>query len=169
METGNKTVNSPTQRDPDADINMLLYKTGRAFKQFILWIGRGFKRIETLLLMTLLFLFRNFIWLLVGLILGLAYGLYKQTKSSGYSSEMVVKANYNSSRSLYNAIEYLNALISTKQTNELSTIFEVTPAEAATLSEFSVEPVKSEMIVAGMYKEEFFQPEMFKRVRLDTF
>src|SRR5687768_15026054 len=162
METGNKTVNNPTQRDPDADVSMLLYKTGKAFKQFLLWIGRGFKRIEGLLLMTLLFLFRNFIWLLVGLVLGLSYGLYKQTKASGYTSQMVVKANYNSSRALYNAVDYLNALISTGQLNELAAIFGITEAEAGNLSEFTIEPVESEVIIASMYKEEFFLPEMFK-------
>src|SRR5215212_703581 len=169
MDTDNKPINQSAQRDPDADLSLFLYKSGKTFKNFLLWLGRGFKRIGGIFLVTLLFLFRNFIWLMVGLIAGLSYGLYKQSKGSGFTSSMVIKANYNSGSVLYNTIDYLNALIASKQTNDLAAIFSISPDEARKLSEFTIEPVKSEIITAEMYRQEFFQPDLYKTVRLDTF
>jgi hypothetical protein len=53
MNTGNKPINETGQRDSDADIGQLLYKTGKSFKQFLLWLGRGIKAIGSGLLITL--------------------------------------------------------------------------------------------------------------------
>jgi hypothetical protein len=169
MNTGNQPFNETRQPDSDADVNLLLYKTGKAFKEFVLWIGRGIKKTGNALLVTLLFLFRNIIWLLIGAGLGLAYGLYKESRNSTFTSQMVLKANYNSARSVYNTVEYLNALISANQTSELGKFFGISPAEAQQLTEFSVEPIESELSVAELYKQEFFQPERDKKIRLDTF
>lgn len=169
MNTGNKPNNETAPRDPDADISLLLYKTGKSFKHFLLWIGRCFRKLGSALLVTLLFLFRNFIWLLVGAALGAGYSIFKETRGSAYTSEMVVKANYNSARNVYNTIDYLNALISSGQTSELGNFFGITSDEAKQLSDFSIEPVESELITADLYKQEFFQPERDKKMRLDTF
>jgi hypothetical protein len=169
MNTGNKPINETGPRDPDADISLLLYKTGKAFKQFFLWIARCINKLGSAVLVTLLFLFRNFIWLLIGAALGIAYGVFKESKSSAYTSQMVVKANYNSARSVYNTIDYVNALISANQTASLARFFGITEAEAAQLSDFEIEPVQSELITADLYKQEFFQPERDKKIRLDTF
>jgi hypothetical protein len=169
METGNKTSAETTHRDADADLSLFLYKSGRSVKQFLLWIGRSIGRLGDLLLLLLLFLIRNILWLLIGLVLGLSYGFYKLSKGSTYNSEMVVQANFNSSRELFSTVDYFNALISSHQVKDLSKIFELTPAEAEQLSEFSVEPVNSELITAQMYKEEFILPNRNGKLRLDTF
>lgn len=170
MDSAKKSIPETGYRDTDADLSLLLYKSGRALKNFMLWIGRGISRIGSILLVTLLFLMRNILWLLLGAVAGLSYGMYLLSQNgSGYSSEMTVRANFNSARELYNTMDYMNSLIAARQLNDLSQVFEITPSEARQLSKFTAEPVKSELIIAQMYKEEFFRSDHSKRMRLDTF
>ncbi|MBL7698526.1 MAG: hypothetical protein JNK79_10215 [Chitinophagaceae bacterium] len=169
METGNKPTTETVNRDADADLSLLLYKTGRSIKQFLLWIARGIGAAGRTLLAILLFLFRNILWLLIGFVIGLLFGIYQVSKTTTFSSDMIVKANFGSSRNLYNAVNYVNSLISANQVNELSTMFEITPAEAAQLHDLSIEPEISELITAEMYRQEFLEPERNKKMRLDTF
>lgn len=169
METGNKPTTETVNRDADADLSLLLYKTGRSFKQFLLWIARGIAAAGKLLVAILLFLFRNILWLLIGFAVGLLFGFYQVSKSTTFSSDMIVKANFGSSRNLYNAVDYVNSLISTNQVNELSTLFQVTTAEAGQLLDVSIEPEISELITADMYRQQFLEPERNKKMRLDTF
>lgn len=168
MEPGTKLTET-THRDSDAEVGLLLYKTGRAVKQFLLLIGRAISSISKGILAILLFLFRNFLWLLIGFAAGLLFGLYQVSQNTSYSSEMTVQANFGSSRELYNTVTYVNALISGSKTKELSTLFNITPGEAAQLSDVTVEPEISEVIVSEMYREQFLEPEFNKKVRLDTF
>lgn len=167
METGNKPIE--TNRDSDADISLLLYKTGHSIKQFFLWIGHGIAAIGRTIGALFLLLFRNLLWLLLGLVAGLAFGLYQISQSTAFSSDMIVKTNFGSSRNLYGAVDYVNSLISTNQFNELGKLFSLTPVEAGYLSDLSIEPETSEVITAEMYRQEFLEPERNKKNRLDTF
>lgn len=169
MDSSKKT--SPDYQGSDGDVGFLIYKVGHTVKQFFVWIGRGLAVLGEALSAFVVFLFRNAIWLLIGTAVGVAYGYFNYTKQGAYyTSEMTVKANFNSSRALYNTIEYLNSLISASKTDELSRLLGITPTEADGLIEFSGNNVESEIITADMYKAQFMQDDRrLPKIRRDTF
>lgn len=80
---------------------------------------------------------RNIIWLVAGTCIGLGYGIYLLNKSgTSYSSEMTVKANFNSAGLplQYHGLSERAGV--NGQTNELASIFSITPAEARRLNDF---------------------------------
>ena len=169
MDASKKTP--PEYQGSDGDVGFLIYKVGHTVKQFFVWIARGLSVLGEALVAFVVFLFRNAVWLLLGTVVGVAYGYYNYSKQGAYyTSEMTVKANFNSTRSLYNTIEYLNSLIAADKMDELSKVLNVTPAEADQLIEFSGNNVESEIITADMYKAQFMQEDRRNpRIRRDTF
>jgi len=162
---------SPAQRsDSDAEIGHLLYKTAKTLKNLALWIVNLFLYLGKALLIFLFFLRRNIIWLGLGTIIGMAYGIYLEKRNGvQYFAEMNVQANFNSAAVLYNSLDYFNALIGAGQTAELSRLLSITPGEAGQLTTFYAEPIKSELIAADLYKEHFLLYDRSMRVRQDTF
>jgi hypothetical protein len=159
-----------TTRDDDVDLGHFFYQTGGAITNFFNWLGRVFTSLGHALLLFLFFVKRNFLWLLAGLLLGIVYGLFVTSKSgNSYYSEMTVKTNFSSSRALYGTLQYFNALISNRQTAEVSKTFSLTAAEASSIIYFEAEPVVSEVITADMYKEKFLNLYHNTQVRMDTF
>lgn len=153
----------------DADANLLLYKTGKSVKDFLLWIGSLFKSLGNALMRSLLFLMRNILWLFLGAALGTGYGVYKiEQAGAHYESTMTAKANFNSARALYNTLEYLNSLISSGDSKTLAELFAIAPEQTKQLISFSAEPVKSEMLVAEMYREQFLQGGRNRFMQQDT-
>lgn len=168
MESSNRSY--PQSRDSDADIGLLLYKTGHAIKQFFIWIGQMLGVVLSIIGAPLLFILKNLHWLLVGALIGLVYGYFNYKRQGPqYTAQMTVKANFGSQRALYNTFDYLNALISSSNHQELARIFGITPKEAEELLEFSGSFVESEIITADMYKEQFMDHNRADRVRQDTF
>ena len=159
-----------TTREDDVDLGHLFYQTGSVINNFFRWLGRAFNFLGNALLHFLFFLKGNFVWLIAGLIIGMGYGFYSFSKTgASYYSEMTVKTNFNSSRALYGTMNFFNALISNKQTGELSKIFSLSPAEAEGLNYFEATPVVSEVITADLYKERFLNLYHNTQVRMDTF
>lgn len=170
MDPVKKASSNADVRDSDADITFLLYKLGKSFKNLIVAIGRGFAKMGTGILLILLFLLRNIIWIIIGAALGLGYGIYKVSKAGPeYTSEMVLRANFNSSRSLYNTIDYLNSVTSAGDTGQLSKLFGISSQEAGRLVSFAIKPVRSEIIVSEIYYDQFMRLDRTSRVRVDTF
>jgi hypothetical protein len=166
-----QNINPPDrQKDNDVDLGMLLFQMGRGIKRFFQLIGKGFLLLGEGLLLFVFFLRRNFLWLAIGTGVGLVYGVYLHTKTgSKYYSEATLRTNFNSSRALYNSVEYLNALIQAKNVNRLGEIFGISGADAMTLVSFEVNPVESELIAADLYKQQFLENGRNEKVRLDTF
>lgn len=166
------TVKRSTQahKSEGEDLGVLIYKSGRSLKKLSTSVGRGFSNFGNAILLTILFLMRNFIWLAIGTCIGLGYGLYVQNKNgTSYSARMTVKSNFNSATAIYSTIDYLNALVSGGQTKELSGIFGISNDEAKRLKGFSASSVESEMIIADLYKEQFLKVSRGNVVRQDTF
>lgn len=170
MEKTQAPSTRPTPREEDVDLGQLFYKTGGAINTFFAWIALLFKALGNLILGFLFFLRRNLLWLAIGTLIGVGYGFYL-TKRDGanYYATMTVQANYNSTRALYNSVDYFNALISDRQLADLTKIFKISNEEAASLNSFSVEPVVTELITADMYKNRFLNLYHNTRLRMDTF
>lgn len=165
-----KTSFTEQHSDSDAYIGLLLYKTGKSVKNFMLWMIGGLSSLGKALLALVVFLVRNIFWLLLGAGIGLGYGAYLVNQQGAkYSSEMSVKTNFNSSRTLYNTVSFLNALITNQKTDELSAIFKITPEESKQLLNFTAEPIKSEIIASEIYKERFLDHDRSTKIRQDTF
>ncbi|MFT3825567.1 MAG: hypothetical protein QM731_16730 [Chitinophagaceae bacterium] len=86
-----------------------------------------------------------------------------------YYSDATVRTNFESSRELYNSVDYLNALIKQGQTNELTRIFDISAKEALDLESFEAEPVDNNLIVTDLYKERFLNYRRNEIFRQDTF
>ena len=170
MESKQKPTNLH-EYDSDKDINYILYKLAQALKRALGGIGKAFVAIGLAIQTLLLFLLKNLPWLLIGIIAGLVYGLYKYVKAGpNYYSEMIVQTNFNSAGPLYKTVDHLNTLIGAGRRDELSRIFKISQDEAAQLNEFSVKPVKNELVVADLYRRKFLQiPFSKQNIRQDTF
>ena len=162
--------NSPDQPSSEADINLLLYKTGKTIKSGLQGMGRVFMRLCSIIASLIGFLFHNGLWLLTGIVAGAGYGI-SQIAMNGpaYSSEMVIRANFNSARALYGTIDYLNALIDGGKKETLANIFAISPDEAGQLVAFTVKPIESELTVARIYRNEFLESDRTNKIRQDTF
>jgi hypothetical protein len=102
---------------------------------------------------------------------GFGYGVYLFLKNGPtYYSEMTVRANFNSSRALYGTAELMNSLIAGGRHDELAKLLSVNPKEASSLQHFEVRPVKSDLIITQMYKDQFLNARKYNStVRMDTF
>lgn len=170
METPPKHAPENRTKEEDIDLGKLFDKTGSAISSFFAWLGRAFEAVGNALLNLLFLVRRNLFWLLLGLVIGGAIGFFLQTKNGQrYTSTMTVRTNFNSSRALYSTIDYFNALIENRQIEQLSKIFGISAAEAASLNFFEVNPVKSENIVSDMYNQHFVRQDRNAVRSLDTF
>ncbi len=170
MDSSKKSPSYADRSDADADLGLLLYKSGRSLKNGMVRIGDALSGFGRTLSLTLAFLIRNLAWILAGTALGVGYGVYLLSRNGpSYTSEMTVKANFNSTRALYNTVDYLNSLITASKTNELAKIFTLDTKSASDLESFSIEPVRSQLIEAAMYNEQFLRNDRATRIRQDTF
>ncbi len=162
--------NKSERPEYDADVSLLLYKTGRSFKQFFIWLGKIFTQLGKSLATGLLFLMRNIVWLIAGTLLGLGYGYFQFTRNGAhFVAEMTAKANFNSSRALYSTVDYVNSLIANGQVDELGKLFNISREEARQLVEFSANAVESELMAADIYQQQFMQYDRTAKTRQDTF
>ena len=143
-------------------IGKMLTKIGNTMK----WI---FVNFFDLLILFFLFIKRKIVWLCIGYILGLAFGLISYYNSGGiYKSEMITKANFESSYFLYNQIDYFNSLIENDRINDLTKEFNISPDEAKSLIDFTATPVKSDIEAAKLYRQTFLESRRNHRYDFDT-
>jgi len=171
MESSQKEPAQASRQDHDIDLGFVLYRTGQAFKQLIFFLVRCLRDFLRVIIYFLLLLKRNIIWLGLGAVAGLGYGIYRNAGGSKYqySSSSIVKMNFGSTPSLYNSIEYLNSLIDQGNQNELAKIFGITNEEASTITDFNASPVKNDIVAADLYTEQFFRRRSSEYTRTDTF
>lgn len=166
----NQKDQPPVREHHDVDLGTVLYKTGQVINKIAKFIGDFFNAIFQATMLGLLFLRRNFIWLVLGGIIGLGYGLY-QSMASGfkYVSVSTVKMNFESTRVLYTTIDYLNSLRGRGNFPELSKVFNISAKDAMAISAFEAAPIVNDLIVADLYKEKFIRYRRNELVRQDTF
>jgi hypothetical protein len=162
---------NPPSRIPqeDVDLGQLFYKTGGAINSFFTGLKTFLTFIGNCLLNFLFFIRRKLIWLLAGALIGMGYGYFIVSKYGiVYTADLTVQANFNSTRSLYGAIDYFNSLMGS-HTDELAKVLNITHNEAASLRSLEAEPVKSEIINSQIYQNQYINSQYGLRPRMDTF
>jgi hypothetical protein len=142
-----------------------------SLRHAVLSIGKILKNLLGLLLSSvlqlLLFIKRNLVWLIVSALIGFSYGFYNYMKNGpSYFADMTVSTNSESSRLLYQKIDYFNALIKEGYSKELCEIFKIVPSQANKLIHFEIEPIDEPLQEAKMYKENFLSQR--KSGEIDT-
>jgi hypothetical protein len=145
----------------EIDMSDFLKLLGKGFTKVGNGISWFFVSLYQLIISFFLFIKRKFIWLAIGFVLGLGWGLYSYYNSAAiYSSEMITRSNYESNYYLYTQIGYYNSLIRNHRFKELATEFKISEDEAQNLVIFKIEPIKNNIEAAKLFRQTFLQ---FKR------
>lgn len=140
--------------EEEIDLGSLFQIIGKGFANFFNFIGSIFKGIFHAIIVVLLFLKTNIIAISIAGLIGGVIGFFLESKSSDlYSSEMLVKPNYKSSKLLYSNINFYNDLIKQKDTVSLQSTFGISKEEAGSLKKITIEPIVSEYDIVDSYNE----------------
>jgi len=131
----------PETKDEEIDLGKLFQLIGRGFNRLFNFIGSIFRYLFQFLIVILLFLRRNFIILILSLVVGGLIGHFTENGRKPYSSSMIVKPNFSSTRQLYKNVKYFNDLVKQRDTLQLAKIFKIDKQEAAQIKSFKIEPV----------------------------
>jgi hypothetical protein len=143
-----------TNSEEEVDLGSLFVIIGKGFSKFFNFIGDIFKGIFHFLIVILIFLKENSLKIGIAAIIGFAVGIFLELKSSDtYSSVMLVQPNFKSVSQLYNNINYYNDLVKQKDTVGIQNTFNLDKETAASLKEFSIEPIANENDIINAYND----------------
>lgn len=170
MESTQKVNPPPIRENNDVDLGTVLHKVSQMMSRFFYLLGRLIIAIFRSLVVGLVFLRKNVLWVLIGAVIGLGYGLYTTMRiQPSYQSVSTVRLNFGSTHAFYNAVEYFNTLRQQDRINELSALFKISAEEASSIVHFEATPVINDMIVAEMYRNTFTKTLKDEPIRQDTF
>jgi len=163
--------NQPTKPAPDEkdiDLGVLFILFTRIAQKVLSGFRKLLKLTLSVFVWILLFIRRRFVWLVLGMALGLLPGLlgywFKGTK---YSSSMTVRVNFGSAHNLYNKVDYFNSLIKMGDTKKLAQLLNSSEEYAGKLIWFDVSPVEDQLQAAELYKKYFYNPQDYARIMKD--
>lgn len=140
--------------EEEIDLGSLFTIVGRGFSKFFNFIGNIFKGIFHSIIIILIFLKENIIKIGIAAIIGLSVGVFLEvTKPNLYGSDLLVNPNFESSRQLYNNINFYNDLVKQKDTAGLAETFKLDKKTATTLKKFTIAPVKNENDIINSYND----------------
>jgi len=143
-----------TNSEEEVDLGSLFVIIGKGFSKFFNFIGDIFKGIFHFLIVILISLKENSLKIGIAAIIGFAVGFFLELKSSDtYSSVMLVQPNFKSVSQLYNNINYYNDLVKQKDTVGIQNTFNLDKETAASLKEFSIEPIANENDIINAYND----------------
>jgi len=155
--------------EKEIDMGVFLNALSRSVKKAGHGIALFFVGLFDSIIWFLLFLKNNIIWLAVGALVGASYGLYVYQKSGpSYYSDLVVRANFESSRLLYQKIDYFNALIRSRRLDELQKLFNIDVTTASKLKSFRIDPVKDPLQVSDLYRKNYLDYKRNNTITADT-
>jgi hypothetical protein len=127
------------RQDEEVDLGQLFNAIGRLFEKLFSFINKVFKSLFSIIIYGLKPLVNNFklvaIVLMVSGVLGF---IIDKINKPIYKSDMLVKPYFDSKYELANNVDYFNALISSDNTKELSTVFEIDTIDAKELIGFEM-------------------------------
>ncbi|WP_392348922.1 hypothetical protein [uncultured Polaribacter sp.] len=143
-----------TNSEEEVDLGSLFVIIGKGFSKLFNFIGDIFKGFFHFLIVILIFLKENSLKIGIAAIIGFAVGIFLETKSSdSFSSVLLVEPNYESVSQLYNNINYYNDLVEQKDTLGIQNVFNLDKETAASLKEFSIEPIINENDIINAYND----------------
>ena len=154
MSTNQQKENSRSNNEEEVDLGSLFTIIGKGFSKFFNFIGNIFKGIFHFFISILIFLKENSFKIGIAAIIGFAVGIFLEVKSlDTYSSVMLVQPNFKSVSQLYNNINYYNDLVEQKDTLGIQNTFNLDKETAASLKEFSIEPIANENDIINAYND----------------
>ena len=152
MSTNQQKENSKSNNEEEVDLGSLFVVIGKGFSNFFNFIGDIFKGIFHFLITILIFLRENILKIGIAGFIGLIAGFFLEVKTpKKFESEMLLKPNFESTRQLYNNVNYYNDLVKQKDTVSLQKIFNLDKKTAASLEEFEIEPIITNRDIINAY------------------
>lgn len=141
-------------KEEEVDLGALFIIIGNGFKRFFNFFRDIFLGIFHFIILILLFVKEHFIKLAIATIIGAGVGAYFQfTKEKVFGSDLLLQPNFESTKQLYDNINYYNELVAQEEIASLMETFDLNEEEASSLARFEVEPVKSENDILESYDE----------------
>jgi hypothetical protein len=151
MSTTNQTKNT-TNASEEVDLGSLFLIIGKGFARFFNFIGSIFTGFFHLIIKMLIFLRKNIVKIGVAAIIGGVVGVFLESKKiDTFESELLLEPNFNSTRQLYDNVNYYNNLVKQKDTAELEKIFKLDKLSAASLKKFIIEPFENQNDIINSY------------------
>ena len=137
--------NSKQQSSEEVDLGQLFKLIGNAFNKLFKFIGGILNGIFLAFVWFVFFVKKHALKLVLAAIIGFVLGFIKEKSSDPvFKSSMVVKQNYDSGEELNGVIERFNDLIAEKDSIVLSERLKITPKEANSLVDLSMESILDE-------------------------
>ena len=138
--------------DEEVDLGSLFTVIGKGFKNFFNFIGNIFKGVFHRLILILLFLKLHFLKFSVAVLIGGIVGFFLESnKETKFSSNLIVKPNFESTQLLYENINYYNDLVKQQNTKHLASIFKIDTSKAAALRKFEITPLMNSNDIINAY------------------
>jgi hypothetical protein len=154
MSTNQQKEHSKSNNEEEVDLGSLFVIIGKGFSKFFNFIGAIFKGIFHSLITILIFLRENIFKIGFAGFIGLIAGFFLEVKTpKKFESEMLLKPNFESTRQLYNNVNYYNDLVKQKDTLSLQKIFNLDKKTAASLEKFEIEPIINKNDIINAYDE----------------
>lgn len=142
------------KQEEEIELGSLFVIIGKGFTKLFNFIGSIFKGLFHFIILILLFLKANTIKIGIAVLIGVLIGAYLELdKETRYGADLQVQPNFESSRQLYNNINFYNDLVKQKDTILLAKTFKISVSEASTLKKFDIFPVKNENDIITSYDE----------------
>ena len=124
----------------EVDLGQLFQMIGNAFRSFFNLIGRILNGIFLAFIWFVLFIKKNIIILGAAVVIGLVLGIIQDKASAPvYKSETIIRQNYDTGETLNDLINYINELVISGDTINLSDNLKINSSEAGKILEFSLE------------------------------
>jgi hypothetical protein len=152
MSTNQQKENSKSNNEEEVDLGSLFLIIGKGFSKFFNFIGGIFKGFFHFLITILIFLRENSLKIGIAGFIGLIAGFFLELKTpKKFESEMLLKPNFESTRQLYNNVNYYNDLVEQKDTVSLQKIFNLDKIGAASLQDFKIEPLTQDRDIINLH------------------
>jgi hypothetical protein len=145
-------TNNKNNKEEEVDLGSLFVIIGKGFSNLFNFIGNIFKGFFHGLISILIFLKTNSVKISIAAIIGLVPGIYFEIKKEKtYASNLLVQPNFKSASQLYNNVNYYNDLVKQKDILGLANTFKLDKVTAASLKEFTIQPVRNENDIINAY------------------
>ena len=152
MSANQQKESSKSNNEEEVDLGSLFVIIGKGFSKFFNFIGDTFKGVFHSIILVLIFFRKNSIKIGISIIIGALVGsFFEFKKQDSYGSDLLIKPNFNSTKQLYNTINYYSDLVNQKKIEKLKSTFNIDEGTAKSLISFSIEPILNDKDIINTY------------------